>query len=157
MQRRARTTRFALISLLIVTASLNVAVLSSSASSSRAKRTDVSAVRSWLKYHEAVFTSLETDIRVLAAGIQNGSIVKITSDCGQLGADVATASHVAPIPDASVQRQWSAALQDFGVAATDCTRGVTEANTRLTDQFRPKIEAGITLANEVVGALKKLS
>jgi hypothetical protein len=145
-----------MVAFLLIASVVSVTFVSPAAGVSKIERSEVAAVRLWIKAHEAVFTSLQTDIKAVAASIQNGSITKITSDCDQLAADVGTASLVPHIPDSEIQSRWSAALHDFGVAASDCTRGVIQNNSRLTAEYGPKVQAGIKQTDAVLDALDKL-
>jgi hypothetical protein len=142
---------------LLLLSSLGIAIIvAPPAGASKTKRAENAAVRLWVYAHEAVFTSLQTDIKAVAASIENGSITRITSDCDQLAADVRAASLIPRIPDAEIQGRWSTALRDFGTAADDCTRGVIRNDTRLTAEYGPKVRAGIKQTDAVVKALKKL-
>jgi len=156
MQPTLRMTRAAPIALLLIGSLVSVMILSPAAGAAKTDRSEVVAVRSWIKAHGAIFTSLQTDIKAVAVSIENGSITKITSDCAQLAADVGTASQVPRIPDVAIQDRWSAALRDFGTAADDCTRGVIEDNSHLTAEYRPAISAGIKRTNAVLKSLGSL-
>ncbi len=145
-----------MIALLLLSSMVGVIIVAPPAGASKTKRVDVAAVRLWVYAHGAVFTSLQTDIKAVAASIQNGSITRITSDCEQLAADVRAASLIPRIPDAEIQGRWSAALRDFGTAADDCTRGVIRNNTRLTAEYGPKVRAGIKQTDAVLKGLDKL-
>jgi hypothetical protein len=114
------------------------------------------AVRLWLNAHEIVFTSLQTDLDNVTAASNNGSVKAITSGCDQLAADVATMIGLPPIPESKVQRHWAAALADFKQAADDCVQGLTQNDSRVSDQYTPEIHAAIAEVDRVISELKKL-
>jgi stage V sporulation protein SpoVS len=114
------------------------------------------AVRSWLNAHEIVFADLQTDLAAVSAASNNGSVKAVASDCDQLAADVTTMMSVPPIPDPQIQGHWATALADFKAAADDCVQGLTQNDARASDQYKPRVHAGISGVDRVISELKKL-
>jgi hypothetical protein len=122
----------------------------SAASSTKARS---GAVHSWLRRHDIVFVSLQTDLKVISTADANGSTPPIVAACQQLSADLGTIRRVPAIPDAAVERDWAAALRDFRQGADDCVQGVLHGNGTLADRSGSLLRAGVSEVDEVLADL----
>jgi hypothetical protein len=113
-----------------------------------------SAVRSWMKLHDVVFLSLQTDLKTLSTDDENGSTTAISAACQQLEADLTTITHVHAIPDGTAERHWRLALSDFRQGAGDCVRGILRNNGTLEKNSGPLLRSGVSQVNDVLSVLK---
>ncbi|WP_037606086.1 hypothetical protein [Streptacidiphilus rugosus] len=78
------------------------------------------------------------------------------SDCTSLSTDVSRAQSYAPIPDAQAQHHWSAALDKYRQAATDCKAGVATTNATLMIKANAEILAGTSELNAATARIVRL-
>lgn len=133
-------------------AALDAAAGAASHSSSGSRASG--ALRSWMKLHDVVFLSLQTDLRSLSTVDANGSTTAITAACQQLEADLATITHLPPIPDTAPERHWHQALSDLARGAADCVQGIVGSNETVERRAAPLFRSGVSQVNDVLAALK---
>ena len=112
-------------------------------------------VRGWVRLHDVVFLSLQTDLQSVSAEDGNGSTSAITAACQQLEADLATIKRVPPIPNAAAEGHWKRALTDFGHGATDCVQGILRNDQGLLSKSGPLLRSGVVQVNDVLATLKR--
>lgn len=130
-------------------------VLSSSAQASEAGTRPSAATVSWLRLHDVVFLSLQTDLEAISKADDDGAVSAIVTGCQQLGADLGTIRRVPPIPDPAIQRTWAAALGSFRAGANDCVRGLVDNDPALTSRYGRLLRTGVDDVNRVLAALGK--
>jgi hypothetical protein len=129
-------------------------VLIPSAQASGAGTKPSAATVSWLRLHDVVFLSLQTDLKAISRADDRGAVSAIVTGCQQLGADLGTIRRVPPIPDASIQRTWAAALGSFKAAADDCVRGLVDNDRALAARYGRLLRAGVADVDRVLAALR---
>ena len=77
--------------------------------------------------------------------------------CVQLRSDVQSAQAYAPIPDASAERNWAAALAAYERGATDCVNGTGAANADMITQAANEIMAGSADLDKVTLRLNQIA
>jgi len=112
-------------------------------------------VRAWVRLHDVVFLSLQTDLKSVSAEDGNGSTSAITAACQQLEVDLATIRRVPPIPSAAAERHWKLALADFGHGATACVQGILRNNQGTLSRSGPLLRSGVVQVDDVLASLKR--
>lgn len=87
-------------------------------------------------------TTLETDFNGLETAASSSDLPTISASCAQLRTDVEAAQSYDPIPDAEAQQDWSDALAEYALGATDCVAGANTANSGLITQASSEIVTG---------------
>lgn len=81
----------------------------------------------------------------LAAIHDAGSDATMVRDgCAELEASVAAAQFYKPVPQASAQQHWAAALTAFKAAAGECLAGIDENKPALLQKTSADIDTGTT-------------
>jgi hypothetical protein len=114
-----------------------------------------STVRTWVRLHDVVFLSLQTDLKTLSADDGNGSTSAITAACQQLEVDLTTINRVPPIPSATAERHWKVALSDFRQGAADCVQGILRSSQGMLSKSGPLLRSGVVQVNDVLATLKR--
>ncbi|HEU0238181.1 MAG TPA: hypothetical protein VFR11_02725 [Micromonosporaceae bacterium] len=106
---------------------------------------------------EKQLTTLGTDFRSLEQAAESADLGSMRTNCVQLGKDVAGAQAYAPIPDASAQREWSAALAAYATGAKDCVAGATTSNVNMISTAADEMIAGSNHLDNVTQRLTEIA
>lgn len=101
--------------------------------------------------------SLARDFKDLETAANANDLKAIGGSCTELSADVTTAQHYAPIPDATAERSWAAALAQYAQGATDCMSGAATTNVNLIAKSSNEIIAGSNDLNNVTKRLTEIA
>jgi hypothetical protein len=120
--------------------------------------TVVVEVAAWVaKGGEKQLTTLGTDFGALEKAANAADMTTMGAGCVQLRKDVDSAQAYAPIPDASAQRNWAAALAAYERGATDCVNGTGTANVDMITQAANEIMAGSASLDKVTARLNEIA
>jgi hypothetical protein len=139
---------------LVIMAALAMALAVASPALAKGRSKSTSSVRSWLRLHDAVFFSLQTDLQVISTDAANGSVTAITAACQQLSADLGTIRRLPPIPDRLIERNWSKALRDFERGASDCVQGIVKDHPRLARRYGSLLRSGVKEVDMALASLR---
>lgn len=115
-------------------------------------------VAAWVaKGGEKQLTTLGTDFGALEKAANAADMPTMGAGCVQLRKDVESAQAYAPIPDASAQRNWAAALAAYERGATDCVNGTGSANVDMITQAANEIMAGSASLDKVTARLNEIA
>ena len=115
-------------------------------------------VAAWVaKGGEKHLTTLGTDFGALEKAANAADMTTMGAGCVQLRRDVESAQAYAPIPDASAQRNWAAALAAYERGATDCVNGTGAANVDMITQAANEIMAGSASLDKVTTRLNEIA
>jgi len=115
-------------------------------------------VAAWVaKGGEKQLTTLGTDFGALEKAANAADMTTMGAGCQQLRKDVESAQAYAPIPDASAQRNWAAALAAYERGATDCVNGTGTANVDMITQAANEIMAGSASLDKVTARLNEIA
>jgi hypothetical protein len=118
----------------------------------------VAVVAAWVaKGGETQLTTLGTDFGALVKAANAADMPRMGASCDQLRKDVESAQAYAPIPDASAQREWAAALAAYARGATDCVDGAGASNVELITQAANEIMAGSAHLDKVTVRLNDIA
>ena len=118
----------------------------------------VAEVAAWVaKGGEKQMTTLGVDFGALEKAANAADMTTMGASCGQLRKDVESAQAYAPIPDASAQTAWAAALAAYARGATDCVDGAGTANVDLITQAANEIMAGSGSLDKVTARLNEIA
>jgi len=118
----------------------------------------VAEVAAWVaKGGKTQLTTLGTDFGALEKAANAADMPTMGASCDQLRRDVESAQAYAPIPDASAQREWAAALAAYARGATVCVGGAGAANVELITQAANEIMAGSTHLDKVTARLNDIA
>jgi hypothetical protein len=118
----------------------------------------VTEVAAWVaKGGEKQLTTLGIDFGTLEKAANTADMTTMGASCGQLRKDVESAQAYAPIPDASAQSAWAAALAAYARGATDCVDGAGTANVDLITQAANEIMAGSGSLDKVTARLNEIA
>lgn len=115
-------------------------------------------VAAWVaKGGEKQLTTLGTDFGALEKAANAADMTTMGAGCVQLRRDVESAQAYAPIPDASAQRNWAAALAAYERGATECVNGTGAANVDMITQAANEIMAGSANLDKVTARLNEIA
>ena len=115
-------------------------------------------VAAWVaKGGEKQLTTLGTDFGALEKAANAADMTTMGAGCVQLREDVQSAQAYAPIPDASAQRNWAAALAAYERGATDCVNGTGASNVDMITQAANEIMAGSASLDKVTARLNEIA
>ena len=118
----------------------------------------VAEVAAWVaKGGDKQLTTLGTDFGALEKAANAADMTTMGAGCDQLRKDVESAQAYAPIPDASAQRNWAAALAAYERGATDCVNGTGTANVDMITQAANEIMAGSANLDKVTARLNDIA
>jgi hypothetical protein len=118
----------------------------------------VAEVAAWVaKGGDKELTTLGTDFGALGKAANAADMTTMGAGCDQLRKDVESAQAYAPIPDASAQREWAAALAAYARGAADCVDGAGAANVELITQAANEIMAGSAHLDKVTARLNDIA
>jgi hypothetical protein len=106
---------------------------------------------------EKQLAALGTDFGSLEKAAESADLNAMGSECRQLATDVKTAQAYAPIPDATAQHNWSAALAEYAVGAKDCATGAGSSSVDLISQAADKMISGSNYLDKVTERLTAIA
>lgn len=104
-----------------------------------------------------ILTSITADLGSMQTAGQNVDSSAMNNACVALQQDVETAHAYAPIPIASAQRPYSAALAQFARASDDCIAGVSTQDAALISKATKELSAGSTDIKNAAAALNTVT
>jgi hypothetical protein len=81
----------------------------------------------WASTGKADFVTLSADMKQLGVDGQAQDAPAVQADCQTLASNVQSIQGNAPIPDGTLQQEYSTALSDFASGAADCINGNDQA------------------------------
>lgn len=117
----------------------------------------VAAIAAW------VSGSGETDLETLAEDFTDleqaaaaSQLPAMATGCARLRTDVEAAQRHAPVPDASAQQSWAAALSLYDRGARDCVAGTTRFDPRLLGRASDEIISGSDRLQQLIDRLNEI-
>lgn len=109
----------------------------------------------WTGGGQAHTNQITTDLGKITA--DSASPTAIGTDCAALSRDISTAQSYKPIPDTVAQQHWSAALDQYQQAATDCQAGVTATDASLIQKAGTEITAGSSELQQATARINQIT
>lgn len=90
---------------------------------------------------------LENDFSQFSTDGGNADFTAALADCQKIQSDVQAAQVSTPIPDATLEQQWSSALADYASVASACISGIQDSDSSLIEQASADVNSGNTAMN----------
>ncbi|WP_042435596.1 hypothetical protein [Streptacidiphilus anmyonensis] len=110
----------------------------------------------WTGGGQAQATKLASDMSAIIATTSNDPTT-MGNACNTFSGDITTAQSNAPIPDAQAQQHWSAALDHYQQAATDCVAATSTMNTDLMNKATTELTAGSSELSAATARIRQIT
>ncbi len=103
------------------------------------------------------FDTLQNDLTELSTASSKNDTSVTLGDCQTLSTDVSSMQNGPAIPDATLEQQWSEALEDYSTGANACVNGLAQNSQSLANQSSTDFEHAGTAFNGLVSSLKSVA
>lgn len=153
----ARTPRRWLAGTAIVVAAMAATEIGIATAGASHHPTEPRTVAEWLHGGGSrLLQTLSDDFTALNGPDQAFDLPQMAAGCRHLLADVHSAQAYAAVPDAGIERRWSAALASYATGAADCAHGSETQNYSLIITAATEISRGTTAVVALTPRLNQL-
>lgn len=114
-------------------------------------------VKQWFHHYGSVMPLITKDLgKIQSDASQKKSSTTLISDCQKLSRDILVAKKEPPIPNASVQRDWTRGLTAYNQGAHNCVQGLKSKNVNKIKLVPVDFRKGTNFINAATAKLKQI-
>ena len=115
---------------------------------------NLAGAKAWFTSNVGILQDLQNDLNKVTDSGNTGNKSGVIAGCTQLASDTTAAQHLPPIPDTTIQGEWSDSLTDFADAAQDCVQGLQNNDVTEMSTYKVQLQSGIIEQTNIANAIK---